>query len=107
MMSAPKRRRRRTGLANDKRWPHLSRTLRSITDHCVVCLSGDRLVVHHLRYRGRRGAHERPEDLVVLCVECHDALHEHGYTDLAGFNAFRDQMRVLHPLPHTSWLEIA
>ena len=44
---------------------------------CQVCNAGDRrLEVHHRTY-DRRGM-EAPEDLIVLCDECHDLFHQNG-----------------------------
>lgn len=43
---------------------------------CRVCADRREVVVHHLRYRGKRGVSERPGDLVTLCKIHHDALHK-------------------------------
>jgi 5-methylcytosine-specific restriction endonuclease McrA len=83
-------------------WVERSRAVRSLVDHCVVCFAGGddvRLVVHHLRYRGARGTNERPEDLVVICSDCHDEIHRRKLDGPAKFRAFRDQMRAFHPIP--------
>lgn len=41
---------------------------------CNACSSGDNLNVHHLTYE-RRG-NEKFSDVVVLCKECHEKVHE-------------------------------
>ena len=89
-------------------WASRSRKLRALTDHCVVCytsatrlehLPGSQgLVVHHLVYRGPRGSDvERPEDMVVMCAECHNELHRSGRYKRgfgkANFVAFREDRR--------------
>jgi len=43
---------------------------------CQVCGSIERLQVHHNTYE-RRGQ-ERPEDVIVLCHDCHTLFHQHG-----------------------------
>ena len=60
-----------------RKWTLRSKTLRDLVDHCVICMSRERLVVHHLVYKsGGRGSDlEKPEDMVVLCAVCHDDLH--------------------------------
>ncbi len=42
---------------------------------CAVCEDDSDLVVHHLRYRGKRGESEISGDLVTLCRWHHDDLH--------------------------------
>lgn len=42
---------------------------------CRACGTEERVVVHHVRYRGQRGRSERPGDLLTLCAACHDDLH--------------------------------
>lgn len=42
---------------------------------CRGCGTLDDVVVHHLRYRGKRGQSERPGDLMTLCRTHHDDYH--------------------------------
>lgn len=42
---------------------------------CRACGDPEHVVVHHLRYRGKRGRSELPGDLVTLCKWHHDDLH--------------------------------
>ena len=42
---------------------------------CRACGSTRDVVVHHLRYRGKRGESEVPGDLVTLCSKHHDDFH--------------------------------
>lgn len=42
---------------------------------CAICERTEPVVVHHLRYRGKRGESELPGDLVTLCEHHHDDLH--------------------------------
>lgn len=52
---------------------------------CRACGTRDEVVVHHLRYRGRRGLSEKPGDLVTLCRTHHNDLHRrHGRTPPLG-----------------------
>ena len=74
-------------------WSRRSREVRALTDHCVVCLAMDSLHVHHIRYRGRRGVAEHPEDLVVICEDCHRILHNRGMDGRDGFIEFRENRR--------------
>jgi 5-methylcytosine-specific restriction endonuclease McrA len=39
------------------------------------CMATEKLTVHHRRYGWRFGGNELPEDLQVLCKDCHNALH--------------------------------
>lgn len=48
--------------------------LRSARYRCQVCGGGGLLDVHHRTYE-RRG-HEKPDDLTVLCRDCHGLFHE-------------------------------
>ena len=84
-------------------WVRTSREMRELVDHCVVCLAaGDevQLVVHHVRYRqGRQGLRERPQDVVVICSDCHDDIHKLGFDGPVKFTDYRDQVRALRPLP--------
>ena len=41
---------------------------------CEECYYRPARVVHHLSYD--RLYHEQPEDLMALCVECHDLIHK-------------------------------
>ena len=75
-------------------WSRRSKEVRALTDHCVVCLSRTVLHVHHIRYRGKRGAGERPEDCVVLCSDCHRILHNRGMNGRDAFLEFRDERRM-------------
>ena len=40
---------------------------------CEKCLSTDKLHVHHLTYKNI--FKEEPEDLIILCMECHKKEH--------------------------------
>jgi 5-methylcytosine-specific restriction endonuclease McrA len=42
---------------------------------CQYCGSSDRLEVHHLRSRGRRGD-DTGENLITLCADCHSDIHQ-------------------------------
>jgi 5-methylcytosine-specific restriction endonuclease McrA len=42
---------------------------------CRACGTRDDVVVHHLRYRGKRGESEKPGDLMTLCKMHHDEYH--------------------------------
>lgn len=95
---------------NRQKWIARSKVLRANIDHCVVCFSDAKLHVHHLRYRkGGRGSDlEKPEDVVVLCQECHNALHRHKLVGPRNFLDFKEQRRtelaerVLYP----AWLRL-
>lgn len=44
---------------------------------CQLCNASDRVLhVHHRTYDGR--GQESPEDLIVLCADCHKTFHENG-----------------------------
>ncbi len=60
---------------NSDRWAR--RRLRAIDEVggvCQVCGSTDRIQVHHLSYDNL--GNEKPEDLLVVCRECHRKVHE-------------------------------
>ena len=42
---------------------------------CVVCDCEKNLNVHHKRYEHRGEEYKYPDDLVVLCKECHGKYH--------------------------------
>lgn len=42
---------------------------------CTKCLSKINLQVHHLSYKNHFNEHNHLEDLVTLCVTCHDNCH--------------------------------
>ncbi len=54
-------------------WTDKSRAYRAMVGRCENCGATSGLSVHHRHYRtlGR----ERPEDLIVLCSDCHQARH--------------------------------
>jgi len=54
-------------------WKKKARKIKRKRNRCEVCGCRDRLQVHHLNYD--RLGHERPDDLLVLCEDCHIALH--------------------------------
>lgn len=57
-------------------WAKMRRDHLRVFPECRACgWVGDRMEVHHLRYRGRRGSSEQPGDLVTLCHQCHSDLH--------------------------------
>lgn len=51
-------------------------------ESCQVCNRSNRLEVHHRTYE-RRG-NEAPEDLTVLCQECHGLFHRHRGMPVSG-----------------------
>lgn len=55
-------------------WAALRETaLHSARYRCQTCNSPDDLHVHHRTYE--RLGNERPDDVVVLCRTCHNAVH--------------------------------
>lgn len=55
-------------------WQRIRREALARARHrCALCPSRKRLEVHHRTY-ARKG-HENPEDVVVLCGECHGRHH--------------------------------
>lgn len=62
-------------------WTTMRKNHLLVFPECRACGSTTRVVVHHLRYRGKRGESEQPGDLVTLCAFDHDQLHyQHGST---------------------------
>lgn len=55
-------------------WLELRRTHLDNTAFCCACKSKSRLVLHHIYY-SRLGS-ERTGDLIVLCSNCHQKLHD-------------------------------
>lgn len=55
------------------------KTLNRFRRQCAMCLSGRLLNVHHVRYRDKNGNSilfkETAKDLVLLCRDCHAAIH--------------------------------
>lgn len=58
---------------------------------CEICQAWGRLDVHHLTYE-RLGC-ERPEDVLVVCRECHEALH--GRFDAAERRVRRERSELV------------
>lgn len=59
------------------RWKNIGRALRDFHCGCQACGATTRTDVHHAHY-DTLGA-ERPTDLVLLCRECHDAVHDNDW----------------------------
>ena len=60
---------------HSKRWARKRRFYFSAFPKlCASCSSKDDLQLHHITYQ-RLGC-ERPEDLIMLCKECHEDFHE-------------------------------
>lgn len=56
-------------------WQTMRRlALEAAENRCILCDSPDNLAVHHRTYL-RRG-YEKLSDLVVLCGECHERVHD-------------------------------
>ncbi|HEX5914801.1 MAG TPA: HNH endonuclease [Rubrobacter sp.] len=53
-----------------------NRAIRRAGGRCQTCGRGQRLHVHHRTYGARR--EERADDLIVLCEDCHLAVHVRG-----------------------------
>ena len=76
-------------------WKKLSRETRKKRKQCELCGEQEDLHVHHKRYRFYG---ERPEDLQVLCSECH-LKHVHNRKDemdLLDFNHRNPSNRLQH-----------
>lgn len=68
---------------------------------CAICGTTERVVVHHLRYRGKRGHSEKPGDLMTLCEYHHDQLHRYlkpAHTSVQGTLNFVAQTRLVEAL---------
>lgn len=64
-------------------WARMRKTHLLTYPECRACGTRDDVVVHHLRYRGPRGASELPGDLMTLCRVHHDDYHRsYGNRDL-------------------------
>mgnify|MGYP001570314810 CR=1 FL=1 len=90
-----KRRRKRSAAGSP--WARMSREIRLVADRCAICPAPSE-VVHHLRYRGKRGVSEHPQDLVPLCRHHHDDLHRQGFDGPVKFIKYRDRMRLIEAL---------
>ena len=61
----------------DPRWDKLRRVVVQASPFCSSCRQGDiRLDVHHPNYDGRDPWEYAHSELVVLCHDCHEQLHE-------------------------------
>ncbi len=56
-----------------------NRALRRANYRCQVCNGNENLHVHHRTYVNR--GNEKPEDLIVLCKDCHQIYHFHEKID--------------------------
>lgn len=60
-------------LYNTAEWRKLSKQVRQANPLCARCDATEDLAVHHIiPPKGDRGLFFDPENLVVLCKECHD-----------------------------------
>lgn len=50
--------------------------LQSVNYKCQICNSHKELNVHHRSYDYLFNEHEHPEELTVLCKECHELYHD-------------------------------
>jgi len=58
-----------------KKWRELRETILQRDNYtCTRCGSKNNLQVHHLTYK--RLKHEKPEDLITLCKQCHYKEHK-------------------------------
>jgi len=53
---------------------------------CEQCGATDNLVVHHKTYSNL--GNEKPEDVLVLCDECHKEIHKNAHGGKARFNTY-------------------
>lgn len=56
-------------------WQRMRATHLLTYPECRACGTRDNVVVHHIRYRGKRGTKEQPGDLMTLCKTHHDEYH--------------------------------
>jgi hypothetical protein len=61
-----------------KNWDQIKRIIKERDEFaCRLCgEDGGTLHVHHIDYNVR---HNRPDNLVTLCIRCHGVLHYSGY----------------------------
>ncbi len=45
---------------------------------CELCGKWGTAVPHHIVFRSQSGGHDMPENLINLCVDCHDDAHGKG-----------------------------
>jgi 5-methylcytosine-specific restriction endonuclease McrA len=49
---------------------------RAARDYCVFCQRTDQpLQIHHVIFRSQKGGHDIPENLICLCLPCHQKAH--------------------------------
>lgn len=78
-LTKPPPKRRKRGKLPPSAWDRMRQNHLEVYPECRVCGVTERVVVHHLRYRGQRGKSEQPGDLMTLCSFHHDDLHRrHG-----------------------------
>lgn len=64
-------------------WKKMRATHLLTYPECRACGTRENVIVHHLRYRGKRGESELPGDLMTLCAFHHDEYHHlHKLRDL-------------------------
>lgn len=56
-------------------WKKMRATHLLTYPECRACGTRDDVIVHHLRYRGKRGESELPGDLMTLCRTHHNEYH--------------------------------
>lgn len=66
---------------------------------CEVCGSDEELQVHHLTYENI--GNEKDEDLILLCKDCHYAVHKGVYLVIPNMNIEKFDDNILKGLQYT------
>ncbi len=78
-------------------WRKMRANHLAVYPECRICGDTENVVVHHLRYRGKRGESEKPGDLMTLCAFHHDRYHQRvgrGKTTPASTLAYVQEERL-------------
>jgi len=86
-------------LTNKKRYGRLTKykeyllAIQQCNGKCVVCGEQDaaKLHVHHITFKSGGGKTEK-ENLIVLCNECHEKLHNGNKAIFEKVNKFREEL---------------
>lgn len=72
-----------------KKWASLKRAVHFFyEDECFICRSRKDLHVHHKTYE--RLFHEDLDDLVLVCSDCHQKIHDDRYTKQEAYKMLLD-----------------
>lgn len=81
-----------------EQWKHISQRAKSAANFkCEMCGSGINLCVHHTTYENLMRERRHMDDLVVLCKNCHEKVHEEDIKTKGKYQAKKQPLKPYEP----------